>query len=408
MILNKIKINDTAIVTPGVVYDISKATGQSYETLSDALSGNNVPPEVREGGMSVRFVHTGENKYVQFRLMKNTWSTTEVDWQGVDDEPTVNSSNLVKSSGVEKRLKWLDIKVLPILPTWKIIDVCQECDLGDGTTGQAVKLSSGVGDIFRFHRASGSRESVTITNSNQRIFPITDDISITSEVVLYYDSSDQQVKLANWGNIPQSTLGCIIVSFRFESATISKESLQDSTQFITVNGEFPSNFFFSINGHITQQLGNSETLLMSQNAIKKLNIEVLPICATWQNINFVSNYEISEGVYKNVIKLSDNIDSLFRLTYRNGVKINLTPNNVNTRVFELPDDITNEICLYWDLTDNLVKVGTWTSYNENIFGIKILSARFNSSNSMDVGTLADSSFPIKVNGKVKENFYMPQ
>ena len=56
MILNKIKINDTAIVTPGVVYDISKTTSQTYETLSDALSGNNVPLEVREGGMTVRFV----------------------------------------------------------------------------------------------------------------------------------------------------------------------------------------------------------------------------------------------------------------------------------------------------------------------------------------------------------------
>ena len=56
MILNKIKINDTATVTPCVIYDISKATGQSYQTLSDALSGNNVPLEIREGGMSIRFV----------------------------------------------------------------------------------------------------------------------------------------------------------------------------------------------------------------------------------------------------------------------------------------------------------------------------------------------------------------
>ena len=54
--LNNIKINNTTNVKTGVVYDISKATGQSYETLSDALNGNNVPLEVREGGMSVRFV----------------------------------------------------------------------------------------------------------------------------------------------------------------------------------------------------------------------------------------------------------------------------------------------------------------------------------------------------------------
>ena len=81
MILNKIKINDTDTITPGVVYDISKATGQSYDTLSDALSGNNVPLEIREGGMSVRFVHTGDNKYVQYRLMSDEWSTTESDWR---------------------------------------------------------------------------------------------------------------------------------------------------------------------------------------------------------------------------------------------------------------------------------------------------------------------------------------
>ena len=54
--LNNIKINNTINVKNGVVYDISKATGQSYETLSDALSGNNVPSEVREGGMSIRYV----------------------------------------------------------------------------------------------------------------------------------------------------------------------------------------------------------------------------------------------------------------------------------------------------------------------------------------------------------------
>ena len=58
MALNKIKINDTTTVNTGVVYDITKAAGQSYDSLSAALGtdGNNVPPEIREGGMTVRFV----------------------------------------------------------------------------------------------------------------------------------------------------------------------------------------------------------------------------------------------------------------------------------------------------------------------------------------------------------------
>ena len=57
MSLNKISINDTTTVNTGIVYDISKARGgATYTDLTDALSGNNVPTEVREGGMLVRYV----------------------------------------------------------------------------------------------------------------------------------------------------------------------------------------------------------------------------------------------------------------------------------------------------------------------------------------------------------------
>ena len=64
MSLNNIKINNTTNVNTGVVYDISKVTGQTYTDLVDALgtSGNNVPPEVREGGMSIRFIQTNDSK----------------------------------------------------------------------------------------------------------------------------------------------------------------------------------------------------------------------------------------------------------------------------------------------------------------------------------------------------------
>ena len=58
MALNKIKVNNTTTVNTGVVYDITKATSQSYDSLSAALGtdGNNVPLEIREGGMTIRFV----------------------------------------------------------------------------------------------------------------------------------------------------------------------------------------------------------------------------------------------------------------------------------------------------------------------------------------------------------------
>lgn len=88
------------------VFDISAYNGTSYADLSAALgtNGANIPQNLRKGGMSVKFVLTSDNKYVQYRLMTNQWSTTVTDWQGVDDEPTEGSNNLVKSSGVYKSL----------------------------------------------------------------------------------------------------------------------------------------------------------------------------------------------------------------------------------------------------------------------------------------------------------------
>ena len=96
--LNKIKINDVTTINTGVVYDISKATGQSYETLADALGtdGSNVPLEVREGGMSVRFVHTGDNKYVQYLLKTQSFSVDIADWQGIDELVEMTGVNTVK------------------------------------------------------------------------------------------------------------------------------------------------------------------------------------------------------------------------------------------------------------------------------------------------------------------------
>ena len=43
--------------------------------------------------------------------MKNTWSTTVSNWQGVDDEPTAGSDNLVKSGGVADSINNLEQRI---------------------------------------------------------------------------------------------------------------------------------------------------------------------------------------------------------------------------------------------------------------------------------------------------------
>jgi beta-lactamase superfamily II metal-dependent hydrolase len=53
----------------------------------------------------ITLAQSSDNKYVQYRLMATSFSTTPSDWQGVDDEPTAGSENLVKSGGVVHSLK---------------------------------------------------------------------------------------------------------------------------------------------------------------------------------------------------------------------------------------------------------------------------------------------------------------
>lgn len=110
-------------------YDISaaNATGSTlatYPDLATALgtNGSNIPEALRKGGMSVKFVLTYDNNssYVQYRLMKDSFSTAEADWQGVDSYPIGGSRNLVESSGmVESEQKlFLQELVGAVYSTW--------------------------------------------------------------------------------------------------------------------------------------------------------------------------------------------------------------------------------------------------------------------------------------------------
>ena len=86
------------------IFDISEynASGTppvlaKYDTLSLALAA--VPSGKQKGGMTIRYVQTSDNKYIQARCMAQNFSTDPNDWQGVDAEPIANSKNLVESGG---------------------------------------------------------------------------------------------------------------------------------------------------------------------------------------------------------------------------------------------------------------------------------------------------------------------
>ena len=107
MNIHKININQSepSYYIASDIYDVSARNNDAtFESLQSLLNSDNlstlIPSAIRCGGMSIRFIQSSDNKYVQYRLMANTFSTNESDWEGVDDEPTTGSDNIVKSGGV--------------------------------------------------------------------------------------------------------------------------------------------------------------------------------------------------------------------------------------------------------------------------------------------------------------------
>lgn len=98
---------DTASNKTSVVYVTKRTLTHVVNDYTFDEAVNAVPMSYRHGGLKLRFIsnsdgslQSSDNKYLQYRLMANEWSTTVSDWQGVDDEPTTGSNNLVKSGGV--------------------------------------------------------------------------------------------------------------------------------------------------------------------------------------------------------------------------------------------------------------------------------------------------------------------
>lgn len=70
----------------GEVFDISVYNNNAkYADLAAALNGGaNIPQSLQKGGMSVKFVQSYDNKYVQYFLTKDEWSIDLNDWLKVD------------------------------------------------------------------------------------------------------------------------------------------------------------------------------------------------------------------------------------------------------------------------------------------------------------------------------------
>ena len=82
------------------VYDVSACNNSTtFESLSALLSDENlstlIPSEIRYGGMSIRFIQSSDNKYVQYRLMSVDWSINSDDWAIFDEGVYVDNPEFI-------------------------------------------------------------------------------------------------------------------------------------------------------------------------------------------------------------------------------------------------------------------------------------------------------------------------
>lgn len=104
-----------------VIYDVTKNNPTAgpnndgkFESLSALLSDANlstlIPIAVRCGGMSIRFVQSSDNKYVQYRLMSDIFSISPFDWQKEDLTPIERDASLLYTE--QNVLSIFDMKLL--------------------------------------------------------------------------------------------------------------------------------------------------------------------------------------------------------------------------------------------------------------------------------------------------------
>ena len=79
-------------VSSMAIYDVSaRNNGAVFESLQALLSSSNlsvlIPELARHGGVSIRFVQSSDNKYVQYRLTANEFTTDVTKWQNMDLKP---------------------------------------------------------------------------------------------------------------------------------------------------------------------------------------------------------------------------------------------------------------------------------------------------------------------------------
>ena len=276
-------------------FDISAyhATGgvlAKYADLTAALgtNGANVPDALRKGGMSVKFVQSSDNKYVQYRLKSKNFSINVNEWENINES-------------IEKEFQLLPIGGYELNP-----QIVREVDNSVRATGRYVN--------------HGIPLQISLPNDSPYLLS-----------VIQYNSSNEAIKLGDWGlseSISSATDYFVVKYKKSNDGSLSQSDYDNisGTLSITLNenilglknslyGEFNiSNYVVAasvsnraelkiVNHYYPLSLSfSSGSFLMS---IKELDISGTPI----RSASFATQGDISSDAYSAVIKFKKSDDS---------------------------------------------------------------------------------------------------
>lgn len=162
----EVEKNRAQAAEQAIIYDVSSHNnGAVFESISALLNNSNldtlIPVSVRHGGMTIRFIQgyepSSDNNYIQARLMANEFTTDVTKWQGVDDEPTAGSDNLVKSGGVESSIEHTALEITGAIDdNWFVTGNVPYYRVSDGVAlinnerKRTILFKVAEGDIFHY------------------------------------------------------------------------------------------------------------------------------------------------------------------------------------------------------------------------------------------------------------------
>lgn len=206
--------HNTEIILGGV-YDISSHNNNVvFESLSALLSSSNldtlIPTSVRHGGMSIRFVQSSDNKYVQYFLKKDEWSVGDGDWEKMNLEDNFNQLERV-----------LDIELFP-----DIVNCTIEND--DFTNDGFYVNKNGTLTSARFWKttsfiqiASGTQITAKLSNG------------ANNGVIAFYSDDNEESFVTYWnGNTDNEISSIVPVNANYFRACTGKDQFAIDNPFV--------------------------------------------------------------------------------------------------------------------------------------------------------------------------------